>query len=123
MKSAPLAARVCVVPQDGDPRLRHEHDADGRPILATALVLIHRNYTQGIERINDAMIDPVTGLHNQRFVTAHVARELTRARREHDSVALVADALKGVRRGTDVCGRHGGDEFDVLNRACSAHAS
>ena len=69
------------------------------------------------------MIDPVTGLHNQRFVTAHVARKLTRARREHDTVALVADVLKSVRRGTDVGARYGGDEFDVLNRAWSAHAS
>ena len=116
------------------------------PPLVAALALLHRNHRAVVERVNDSMSDPLTGLYNQRFLTEHVTRELARARRNHTSVAIavldlddfkgindrrghaagdialqrVAHALKQVVRGSDVCGRHGGDEFVLVMTDCSA---
>jgi len=97
-------------------------------ILATALALIHRNYQQVVERINDAMIDPVTGRHNQRFVTGHAERELARARRVEKARRGVAaaglectSAVMPLRISAGVAVfPDDGDRFDTLFSAADA---
>jgi diguanylate cyclase (GGDEF)-like protein len=116
------------------------------PLLVTALVLMHHNHKFVVERVNDAVTDPLTGLHNQRFIASHVDRELERARRSGGSLAIavldlddfkyindrighaagdealrrVAQALKQVVRDTDMCARYGGDEFVLVMAGCGA---
>jgi diguanylate cyclase (GGDEF)-like protein len=88
----------------------------------------------------DAVTDPLTGLPNTRFLSAHAGRELARAARIRSSVTLmlldldnlkpindsfghqagnralcaVAAVLRGAIRPYDICVRYGGDEFIVL---------
>jgi len=88
-----------------------------------------------------ALQDPLTGLHNRRFLEERLEEELSRARRARDrrGALLVADvndlkvvndhfghamgdealravgaALRGALRAADVCCRTGGDEFMML---------
>ncbi len=94
---------------------------------------------------SDSVTDALTELPNRRFLAAHAASEINRARRSGSSFALlmidlngfklindrhghaagdealkaVANALKRCLRTYDVCGRYAGDEFVVLLEGCS----
>jgi diguanylate cyclase (GGDEF)-like protein/putative nucleotidyltransferase with HDIG domain len=92
----------------------------------------------------DSVTDPLTGLPNTRFLSAHVGRELARAARLNSNLAVllldldnmkqindtfghhagnralcaVASVLRGAIRSYDICARCGGDEFVVLISDC-----
>jgi diguanylate cyclase (GGDEF)-like protein len=97
----------------------------------------------------DSVTDALTELPNRRFLAAHVASEITSARRAGNSFALmmidlngfkpindryghaagdaalkaVAGALKRCVRSYDVCCRYAGDEFVVLLEGCSRESA
>jgi len=94
----------------------------------------------------DSLTDPLTGLPNTRFLFMHLTRELARAERLKQDVALlvmdldnfksindshghhvgdralceVARVLRTAIRPYDICVRYAGDEFIVVLSGCSA---
>jgi diguanylate cyclase (GGDEF)-like protein/putative nucleotidyltransferase with HDIG domain len=97
----------------------------------------------------DSLTDPLTGLHNTRFMFLHLSRELARAERMKSEVALlvmdldnfkeindtfghgagdralreVARVLRAAIRPYDICIRYAGDEFVVVLAGCGAEES
>ena len=97
----------------------------------------------------DSLTDPLTGLPNRRSMFVHLSRELARAERLKNEVALivmdidgfktindtyghsvgdhalrlVADALQGALRPYDLCVRYAGDEFIVVLSDCARDAA
>jgi diguanylate cyclase (GGDEF)-like protein len=116
--------------------------------LAVPFAVMFHNLRAYLERVDEATTDALTALPNQRFVLAHVARELALAKRRGTAVTIitvdldglkfindtyghragdvalrhVARCLQGSIRAQDVCGRYGGDEFlAVLSDCDRAH--
>ena len=56
-----------------------------------------------------AMLDPVTGLYNRRFLEEHLSTELARSQREENSLTVVALHLKDFAQIIDSYGRAAGD--------------
>lgn len=102
-----------------------------------------------IELYEQAVRDPLTGLHNRRYMQDVIKREFSRAEREKYSISVImvdldelkkindtyghrigdraiqaiASCLQNMIRAEDFCCRYGGDEFIViLNKATPADA-
>jgi diguanylate cyclase (GGDEF)-like protein len=132
-------------------------------LLIAPLYLIYRLYRVYLARVSmaranrelhtmyerahaESLTDALTELPNRRFINAHAAAELARARREGYEVAFllvdidefkaindqfghqqgdvalrtVAACLRGGLRSYDVCGRYAGDEFVLILSRCNA---
>ncbi len=103
-----------------------------------SVVLVNLDFRKTLADL--AMRDPLTGLHNRRFLEEALMREVARARREKGSLGVlmldldhfkdfndsfgheagdnalrtVGDFLKKAIRTTDVVCRYGGEEFTIL---------
>lgn len=110
-----------------------------RQALDTADAVLH-GHAKLAEVHSQSLTDPLTGLHNRRSLTQHLAREVLLSRRhgaplsiaaidvDHfkeindalghaagdDVLRRIAGALTSILRRTDLIFRHGGDEFIVL---------
>jgi diguanylate cyclase (GGDEF)-like protein len=112
--------------------------------LAIPMVVTFQNLRSYVERINDAATDGLTELDNRRAILSTTTREISRARRQNTSLAVllidldefktindiyghlagdralqqVARLLRQTVRAHDACGRLGGDEFVVVLADC-----
>lgn len=132
-----LGVFACYPQHPGSPGEAERQLLERMAHLAAIALERHRR----LERIRFlAMHDPLTGLPNRSLLNEHLARNLRRARREHNQFALMFIDLDGFKqindrhghdagddllsvlagrmteqlRGTDTCARIGGDEFVVM---------
>lgn len=161
-RHAPVSGRAFCMPvatQEGPAGLLHvEVPADGpseRVVLARLGAVAERlgaclTNLRLRERLREESIrDPLTGLFNRRYMTETLQRELARARRANEPVALVmmdvdhfkqlndrfghdvgddvleavAGALAGGVRSEDVVCRYGGEEFVAILPGASLEAA
>ena len=113
--------------------------------LAEQIEIASQQQLRAQEFLKLAMLDPLTGLHNRRYVEERLATEISRARRYKSSLTLLmldlddfknlndcyghlvgdsalktfAERLSAAIRGSDLALRMGGDEFLVLLPSCN----
>ena len=77
-----------------------------------------RAHLQEIEQLQDelreqAVHDPLTGLHNRRHLSEMLAREISRAEREKQSISVIVSDIDHFKKINDTCGHPVGDSFLV----------
>jgi predicted signal transduction protein with EAL and GGDEF domain len=94
---------------------------------AAALALDNAQIRARLEYL--AQTDSLTGLYNHRFFHERLRAELTRASRQHDSVAVLMFDLDDFKRVNDVYGHGAGDQLLIQiarlakERRCAARSS
>jgi diguanylate cyclase (GGDEF)-like protein/PAS domain S-box-containing protein len=100
------------IKQDVTARRAAEREAlDAHAELALKLKEIEDLHQQLRE---EAIRDPLTGLFNRRYMVETMAREMSRARREHINLAVLAIDLDHFKDVNDTLGHAAGDEVLVL---------
>lgn len=118
----------------------HEHDKNFFSAVANNLASAMERSRLYEKARKEAMLDELTGIHNRRYFMEYAGRELFKARRHHNAMALImldidhfktvndtyghavgdqvlialANALRNGIRQSDMVARYGGEEFVIL---------
>lgn len=105
-----------------------EWTSDGKPLRAIGThtdITAHKQAEEQlriqlkeIEQLQDelreqAVHDPLTGLHNRRHLNEMLAREISRAEREKHSISVIVSDIDHFKKINDTCGHPVGDSFLV----------
>ena len=105
-----LFSAYAVVQQMVSRRIRHELSRQVDSMLLSQQIDSVFNLKFRTEDSHQlAMLDPVTGLYNRRFLEEHLSTELARSQREENSLTVVALHLKDFAQIIDSYGRSAGD--------------